>query len=56
MVALGGFVLIASYVRYGWLHRVLRAGGDVTSPALVRLVGWSTVLFSLVAIGRSLLP
>ena len=56
MMAVGGVVLIAAYTRYGRLHRVLRTGGDVTNPRLVRLVGVSTVAFSLVAIVRTFLP
>ncbi len=56
MMALGGFVLVTAYVRYGRLHRVLRSGGEVTNPRLVRLVGMSTVIFSVVAIVRTFVP
>ncbi len=56
MMAAGGFVLVVAYVRYGRLHGVLRTGGEVTNPRLVRLVGTATVVFSVVAILRALIP
>ncbi len=56
MMAAGGMVLAVAYIRYGRLHGVLHRGGEVTNPGLVRLVGTTTVAFSVVAILRVLIP